>query len=139
MNREVARTISNEMFESNEGDQKPEEEQKQEQKEAEEEDEARPRPGARKFAPKLEEIEEEGRREEDKRKMGSFHSSHSSGSSSLDMMGRLVDPSSPCLLPHYLFVNRSSSLHPMFRVLRGEGERRGRSAHQSLDSGIATR
>ena len=81
----------------------------------------------RKFAPRLEEIEEEeGRREEErkvinssveeeeeeeevgsgKRMMGSFHSSASSGSSTLDMMGRVV------------------------REGNSKEERRGRSKHQ---------
>ena len=83
----------------------------------------------RKFAPRLEEIEEEGGRREEERKvinspvdeeeeeeeeeegsgkrmMGSFHSSASSGSSTLDMMGRVV------------------------REGKGKEERRGRSKHQ---------
>ena len=81
-----------------------------------------------KFAPRLEEIEEEeGRKEEErkvinssvedeeeeeggsgKRMMGSFHSSASSGSSTLDMMGRVV------------------------REGNSKEERRGRSKHQVL-------
>ena len=76
----------------------------------------------RKFAPRLEEIEEEEGKErktansspvdeeeeeeEGKGMMGSFHSSASSGSSTLDMMGRVVREGS------------------------GKEERRGRSKHQ---------
>ena len=86
----------------------------------------------RKFAPRLEEIEEEeGRKEEErkvinssveeeeeeeegsgKRMMGSFHSSASSGSSTLDMMGRVV------------------------REGNSKEERRGRSKHQVTPSNI---
>ena len=87
---------------------------------------ADPTGNLRKFAPRLEEIEEEeGRKEEErkvinssveeeeeeeegsgKRMMGSFHSSASSGSSTLDMMGRVV------------------------REGNSKEERRGRSKHQ---------
>ena len=85
----------------------------------------------RKFAPRLEEIEEEGGRREEERKvinssveeeeeeegsgkrmMGSFHSSASSGSSTLDMMGRVV------------------------REGKSKEERRGRSKHQVTSSNI---
>merc|ERR1719458_664458 len=85
MNREVARTISNDFDSKEQGG--GGEDKKTDEKADEEE--GRGRPGnLRKFAPRLEEIEEEEGREEGgsgKRMMGSFHSSASSGSSTLDM------------------------------------------------------
>ena len=79
MNREVARTISSDLREGGSGG----EEKGGEEEGGEEGEEGRGRASARKFAPRLEEIQEEGKGR------GSLHSS-SSSSSSLDMMGRVV-------------------------------------------------
>ena len=82
MNREVARTISSDLRDSKEGGSGGEEKGGEEEG-GEEGEEGRGKASARKFAPRLEEIQEEAKGR------GSLHSS-SSSSSSLDMMGRVV-------------------------------------------------